>query len=132
MLSTVVVNNHTGGLMSNALFRTISRFLIICMLAVPYTANANLIGTNTVVAAQQSGAARDTIRNFVNRADLSSQMQALGLDPATAKDRVNALTDAEAAQLAERINSLPAGADGTGLVLLILIGVLIWFFVRRV
>ena len=117
--------------MSNALFRTISRFLIICMLAVPYTANANLIGTNTVVAAQQAGAARDTIRNFVNRADLSSQMQALGLDPATAKDRVNALTDAEAAQLAERINSLPAGADGTGLVLLILIGVLVWFVVKR-
>ena len=117
--------------MSNALFRTISRFLIVCMLAVPYTANASLIGTNTVVQAQQAGAARDTIRNFVNRADLSSQMQALGLDPATAKDRVSALTDAEAAQLAERINSLPAGADGTGLVLVILIGVLIWFMVKR-
>jgi hypothetical protein len=117
--------------MSNTLFRTISRFLIVCMLAVPYTANANLIGTDTVVSAQQAGAARDTIRNFVNRAELGSQMQALGLDPATAKDRVNALTDAEAAQLAERINSLPAGADGTALVVLILIGVIIWFFVRR-
>jgi len=117
--------------MGNSLIRTISRFLIICMLAVPYTANANLIGTNTVVAAQQAGAARDTIRNFVNRAELSSQMQALGLDPATAKDRVNALTDVEAAQLADRINSLPAGADGTALVLLILIGVLIWWAVKR-
>jgi hypothetical protein len=117
--------------MNNALIRAISRFLIICMLAMPFTANANLIGTNTVVAAQQAGAARDTIRNFVNRAELGSQMQALGLDPATAKDRVNALTDAEAAQLAERINSMPAGADGTALVVLILIGVVVWFLVKR-
>src|SRR4026209_2858821 len=115
--------------MSNALFRTISRFLIICMLAVPYTANASLIGTNTVVQAQQAGAARDTIRNFVNRAELGSQMQALGPDPAPAEERGNPLTGAEAAPLAERINSLPAGGDGTGLVLVILIGVLIWFMV---
>jgi hypothetical protein len=117
--------------MSNSLSRTISRILVICMLAMPYTANAGLIGTNSVVAAQEAGAARDTIRNFVNRAELGSQMQALGLDPASAKDRVNALTDAEAAQLAARINSLPAGADGTALVLLILIGVLVWWAVKK-
>ena len=117
--------------MSNSFIRTISRFLVVCMLALPFTANAEMIGTTAVVSAQQAGAARDTIRNFVSRAELSSQMQSLGLDPATAKDRVNALTDAEAAQLAERINSLPAGADGTGLVLVILLGVLIWWAVKR-
>lgn len=117
--------------MSNTFVRTISRFLIVCMLALPFTANAGLIGTNTVVSAQQASAARATINSFVNRAELSGQMQALGLEPANAQSRVAALTDAEAAQLAERINSLPAGADGTTLVVLILLGVLVWFAVKR-
>lgn len=117
--------------MSNTFIRTISRFVIVCMLALPFTANAGLIGTNAVVSAQQASAARATINSFVNRAELGSQMQALGLDPSNAQSRVAALTDAEAAQLAERISSLPAGADGTGLVLLILLGVLVWFAVKR-
>jgi hypothetical protein len=117
--------------MSNSFIRTISRFLIVCMLALPFTANAGLIGTNAVVSAQQASAARATINTFVNRADLANQMQALGLDPANAKSRVAALTDAEAAQLADRINTLPAGADGTAVVVLILIGVLIWWAVKK-
>jgi len=117
--------------MSNSFIRTISRFLIVCMLALPFSANAGLIGTNAVVSAQQADAARATINSFVNRAELSSQMQALGLDPANAKSRVAALTDAEAAQLADRINSLPAGGDGTTVAVVILIGVLIWWFAFR-
>ena len=46
-------------------------------------------------------------------------------------DRVfAALTDSEVATLAGQIQSLPAGADGTGLVVIILIAVLIWWLVK--
>jgi hypothetical protein len=44
---------------------------------------------------------------------------------------VASLTDAEVSKLAGQIQSLPAGADGGALILLILIGVLIWWLVKK-
>jgi hypothetical protein len=42
---------------------------------------------------------------------------ALGVDPAEARARVAALTDDELAQVAGRLDALPAGGDGLGVVL---------------
>jgi hypothetical protein len=43
---------------------------------------------------------------------VQNQLSALGLSAAGASERVNALTDDEVQQLAGKIDSLPAGADG--------------------
>jgi hypothetical protein len=45
----------------------------------------------------------------VERADIQARLQAHGVNPADVKARVAALTDAEAAELAANIDSLPAG-----------------------
>jgi len=58
-------------------------------------------------------------------------VQALGLDPASAKDRVAAMTDSEVQSLAGRINSMPAGADSSGVVLLIIVIAVIWWVWKR-
>lgn len=111
--------------------RLLCRLLVLCMFATPFTVNAGIIGTDQAQAtASQSAGVRDRVLNFVERSDVRSQLESLGLSPERAKDRVNALTDQEVAQLAGRIDALPAGADGGSLLLLILLGVLIWWLVR--
>lgn len=98
--------------MTSPFVRTISRVLIICMSAVSFQAGAGLIGTDEVAAAAAAvkfspGA----------RAALADQFEALGLAADSARDRVAALTDAEVAQLSSRLEGLPAGAGGGGMVL---------------
>lgn len=117
--------------MSQSFVRFLSRLLIVCMIGLPFQAQAGLIGTDEVISAAQAAAARDTVASFLNRGEVSSQLQALGLGAKEAQDRVAALTDAEVAKLAGQIDRLPAGADGSSLVLLILLGVLIWWLVKK-
>lgn len=118
--------------MRTSFFRLVSRILIVCMIGLPFQAQAGLIGTDQVVSAAQALAARDMVASFIDRTEVASQLQTLGLTAQDAKDRVAALTDAEVAKLAGQIESLPAGADGGATVIvLILIGVLIWWLVKK-
>ena len=110
--------------------RSICRLLVVLMALAPYqVAHAGMIGTDQIVA-PATQAERATILNFVTRSDVSAQLQALGLDPASAKDRVAAMTDHEVQTLAARIDSLPAGGDTVGVLLLILILAAIWYVWR--
>ena len=117
--------------MSMSFVRLISRLLIVCLIGLPFQVNAGMIGTDVVVSAAQAQAARATVLSQLNRADVAGQLQSLGLTSQAASDRVAALTDTEVAKLAGQIDSLPAGADGGSLLLLILIGVLIWWAIRK-
>ena len=114
--------------------RTVSRLLIALMIWTPYqVATAAMIGTDQV-ATSSAQADRTTVLNFLNRSDVAGKLQTLGVDPATAKDRVAAMTDEEVQSLAGRINALPAGGDiSTAGVLLILIlaAAAVWWFWQR-
>ena len=116
--------------MSMSFVRLISRLLVVCLIGLPFQVSAGMIGTDQAVSAAQAQAARALVGSQISRADVAGQLQSLGLTPQAAKDRVAALTDSEVATLAGQIQSLPAGADGTSLVLIILIGVLIWWLVK--
>jgi hypothetical protein len=117
--------------MKSAWAKTICRLLIVLMVWTPYqVAQAGMIGTDQVATAS-SQADRSAVLSFVTRADVAGQLQALGLDAATAKDRVAAMTDAEVTYLAGQINNLPAGADTAGVILLILIIAAIWWVWKR-
>lgn len=111
--------------------RLMCRMLAALMIWTPFqVAHAGMIGTDQV--AQTSQADRGAVLNFVNRADVSGQLQTLGLDPATAKDRVAAMTDEEVRYLAGRIQSLPAGGTDAGAVLLLIVIVaVIWWAWKR-
>jgi len=116
--------------MSTSFFRFVSRLLIVCLIGLPFQVNAGMIGTDAVVSAAQAQVARTAVLSQISRADVAGQLQSLGLSPQAASDRVAALTDTEVAKLAGQIDSLPAGAE-SGLLLLILLGVLIWWLVRK-
>ena len=117
--------------MKSAWAKTICRLLIVLMVWTPYqVAQAGMIGTDQV-ATSSAQADRNAVLGFVSRADVAGQLQALGLDAATAKDRVAAMTDSEVSYLAQRIESLPAGADTAGIILLILVIAAVWWVWKR-
>ncbi|MEW6690292.1 MAG: PA2779 family protein [Pseudomonadota bacterium] len=115
--------------MGKSFVRFVSGVLIPCVLALPLQAQAGMLGTGEAVAAAQAQAARDALRSLVGRAGAAGKLEALGVTPQAALERVAALTDAEAAALAERIERLPAGADGAGFGLVLVAIFLFYLFV---
>ena len=112
--------------------RTLCRLLMVLMVWSPMQlANAGMIGTDQA-ASVATQADRDTLFQFLGRSDVTSQLQSLGVDPATVKGRVAAMTDQEVQSLADKIHSMPAGGDSGAILLLIVIGVVVWWiWVRR-
>lgn len=117
--------------MKSGFARALCRLLAALMIWTPFQiAHAGMIGTDQAVSTA-SQADRSTVLGFVTRADVASQLQSLGLDAASAQDRVAALSDSEVQYLADRIHSAPAGADAAGiLLLLVVIGVIWWVWKR--
>jgi len=97
--------------------RLVVGLLIVCMggIGAPLQAHAGIVGTDMVVA----GVERERLTSLLERSEVRVRLEALGVDPAKAKDRVAALSDAEAAQLAAQLDELPAGGDILGAVVLI-------------
>jgi hypothetical protein len=125
------INQQERVPMNMSFTRVISRLLIVCLIGLPFQVSAGMIGTDQVVSAAQAQAARAAVLSQVSRSDVAGQLQSLGLTPQAAKDRVAALTDVEVAKLAGQIEGLPAGADSTGVFWVIVIGVLIWWMVKK-
>jgi len=119
--------------MNSVWARTLCRLLMALMVWAPMQfAQAGMIGTEQVASAA-SQADRNTVLQFLGRAEVTSQLQSLGVDASTAKDRVAAMSDQEVQSLAGKIQSMPAGADTTGTVLLLLVvaAVVWWVWFRR-
>ena len=113
--------------------KTLCRLLMVLMVWSPMQfANAGMIGTDQVVTAAAS-ADRDTVMQFLGRAEVTSQLQALGIDPQAARERVASLTDQEVQMLANKIQTAPAGGDTLGVILILLVvgAVVWWIWFRR-
>jgi hypothetical protein len=81
-----------------------------------------LIGTEQAAAAQPG---RLLLEQTLARADVVAGLQARGVSIDAARERVAALTDAEAAQVAAQIDQAPAGGDALGIILTIFVILLI-------
>ena len=83
---------------------------------------AAMIPTDDVVQGQAGESARKAINVLIDREDVQKALINQGLGPQEARDRVAALSDAEAIKLADMLEELPAGGSALGvLVALILI-----------
>ncbi len=91
----------------NGLNRITSAVLVltIACLGLPLPAQAAMIGTQAAAA----GDARARIEAALDRAEVRAKLQEYGVSVVDAKARVAALTDEEAASLAGKIDTLPAG-----------------------
>ena len=103
--------------------RFIASLLILSLasLGVAAPAQAAMVATDAAVA----GTERSRISSLLDRAEVRAQLQAYGVDAADVKMRVAALNDEEAAQLAARLDSLPAGGDIIGALVLIFLVLLV-------
>lgn len=111
------------------------RLLVALMIWTPYQiATAGMIGTDQVAASTVS-ADRAAVAQFMNRSDVAQQLQAMGIDPKSAQERIAALSDSEVQSLAGKINSVPAGADAgdvvVGLLIIAAIAVVVWYLWKR-
>lgn len=89
------------------------------------TASAGIIGTQDYLAAEARAGHLAEINAALSRADVQAQLVALGVDPAHALARAAALSDAELAQVATELQTLPAGGDSFFAVIGILFVVLL-------
>ena len=100
------------------MFRRFVASLLILSLALPLPVQAGMVTTEGLLE-------RSRIVTILDRADVQAQLQAYGVSPDEVKARVAAMTDAEAAELAARIDELPAGGVSVLGVILIVFLVLL-------
>lgn len=118
--------------MKNVSFlKWVSRLLVFSMLWLSFqSANAAIVPTDQALAAPaQAQADRQRVHDFVSRADVAQQLQALGIRADIAKQRVDALTDEEVQRIAGKLDTLPAGAasDWAIAAAVIVIALVIWW-----
>ncbi|MBS0371646.1 MAG: PA2779 family protein [Proteobacteria bacterium] len=96
--------------------QTLAALLIVSTTQVAFvqTAQATMIGTEQVAQASQgttrSGAeARAHLNELLDRADVQSRLESMGVKAADARERVAALTDEDASRLATQMDKAPAG-----------------------
>ena len=107
------------------------RGLVVSMFALSFqTAGAGMIGADQAApgAAQTD---RSMVLEVLARSDTSSQLQAMGVDPRQASDRVAAMSDQEVTQLAADMRQAPAGADGGTILAVLVIAAAVWYFAFR-
>ena len=88
------------------------------------SALAALVPTGSALDPQSGMDSREKLRQFLAREDVRAALVAHGVDPAEADARVAGLTDSEIAQIADRIDELPAGGI-LGLAIAVLLIVLL-------
>jgi len=88
--------------------RAVAVLLVICLSGAGIAPSyAGIVGSETVVV----GAARNHVANVLHRSEVHARLQAMGVDSSEVQARVAALSDEEAAQLAARLDELPAGGS---------------------
>lgn len=109
----------------NSFKRIVASTLIFSttLAGLPLSANASLVSTQEALATTSAPAqdSRDKVLSFLQRDDVRQALEGQGVSSAAALERVQAMTDAEVAQLADRVDHAPAGAG--------IIGVLFTVFV---
>lgn len=115
------------------LYKLISQMLIVCMILMPFSAQAGVIGTDQAIASAQDMVNLAKVNDFMSRSDVITKFEALGLNAATAQERVNAMTPQEINQIAGKIDTLPAGATASAWWLLAvgIIAVMLWWSYKK-
>ena len=115
MLAYFRKSRHLSSILATAIF----------WLSLQPLANATMIGTDLIVAEQQSVIERDALLTALDREDIKQVLVQKGVDPQQAKDRVASMTDEEVVALNNKIDDMPAASGAGGAILLILLILLI-------
>ncbi len=86
---------------------------------------AGIVGTDRFLTEQSIYQDRENLRSLMARDEVRSLLQHKGLTVEQAQERVDALTDLEVRQLAQKFEELPAAGDAWVVVLVIVLVVII-------
>jgi len=106
--------------MLQKMIKPVSFFLVFSFLFLDFsvqTAQAQLIGTYTVIAAQKQADKRERVTAFLSRDDVQQVMVQRGIDAVEAQKRVASLSNSELTKISRAMEQLPAGGDGVGAVI---------------
>lgn len=103
--------------------RSIATVLIVCFSGLVLPVHAGMLSTDSAVASASMERAR--VASFLDREEVRAQLEANGVSLASAKARVEAMTDDEARQVAAQIDTLPAGGSVLGILFTVFIVLLI-------
>jgi len=107
------------------------RVVVSCLVAgltlsgLPMTVQAGIVSTDQVLATSDATLERERVTTFLARDDVRQALQAQGVSADAAVERVRAMTDAEVAQLAARVDQAPAGGDIIGVLFTVFIILLV-------
>lgn len=107
--------------------RLVASALIVssATMGLPLTANAGIVSTDEALSTASQTDSRDRVSAFLNRADVRQALQGQGVSADAALERVQAMSDAEVAQLAGRIDQAPVGGDILGVLFTVFIVLLV-------
>lgn len=93
--------------------RIIAATAATCVLATSLPVAAQPAASPSIVTTEEAiaGSVQQRVGELLARAEVREALAARGVAPAQVEARVAALTDAEARQLAEELDRLPAGAS---------------------
>lgn len=83
--------------------------------------HAGLVGTDEVLAEARMEENRAELLQMLERDEVRQKLEAMGVEPADAEQRVERMTEAELAQLQTRMDEVPAGGDALGVALAVFI-----------
>ena len=96
--------------------------------ALPLRAQADIVPTDALLPSTQSQTGNDNrarVREFLAREDVRQALMKQSVDADAALARVDAMSDDEAADMADRIAKAPAGGDVLGIVFTVFIILLV-------
>ena len=79
-------------------------------------AQAKMVTTDQVLEHADPGSDRERVESFLLREGVQRQLVLLGINPEEAASRVASLSNGEIQQIAGRLDELPAGEGGIGVV----------------
>jgi hypothetical protein len=82
---------------------------VLC--ALPSIAGAKTLSTSEAIGQVGADQDRVMVESFLDRTEAREKLQAMGIDAQAAKDRVAGLTDREVHDLAQKLETLPAGGN---------------------
>jgi hypothetical protein len=90
--------------------------LSLLSLGMQAPAVAGIVGTAEAIGASRNQDPFRTVHAVLARDDVRAKLTALGVDPAEVDGRIAALSDAELAMLADRLEQAPAGGDALAVI----------------
>jgi hypothetical protein len=88
-------------------------------------AYSTVISSEELLSDFQAADVRNELAAIFDREDVQKELAKRGVDPISAKARINSMTDSEVAMLSHEMEKLPAGQGALGIIAIVLVIILL-------